>query len=243
MNVPAGGHHIQAFFQTQAEPHPQVLDAGWSGDVTGWTDDQVTGLLRAVVQDYLADFGQGHQWADVAFQAAFMLSALYSDDVRSERRQAWTFYLSPWEGEGFEVRLSLSRQQHIPPVPTLSGAGASEVQLVPESVFANSVARLPGLADPLQASAADVARWFREVVQQLGLTDARAVQVAGALLALWRAAQVTGLVTGGSLYKKLRRPDLPEEAAHAVRLKFKRTGEAAEAALEQAVDGGAFLLH
>jgi hypothetical protein len=242
MNASVGGHAIAAFFQSVSPDHPEVHEPAWEGHILDWPAAHQAGFLRAIVKDYLADFSADQQWSEVAFQAAFMLAALYSDEVRTGARPAWTLTVGPLADEGFLVRLSQSRQGNVPPVPTVSGAGAMEIQLRRESVFTTSFARLAGALDLDTVADADLAQVLRSLSDQVSLTDARLVQLAGAMLALWKACQMTGPVTGGALFKAVRRPEVLETEAHTIRLRFERTGEAAETALEQAVDGGAILL-
>lgn len=237
-----GGQAILAFLVSVKSRYPQASDPQWDGDISDWSDEDVAGMLRSIAQDYLTDFGLGEHWHLVAQQAAFMLASLYYDLHEDPATPSWEVTVAPENLEGFSVSLVYSNQRKMPPVPSLSGAGASQVGLIPQSLMGASAARLLPPFDVFALPDVILARVAHQLIKSTGLKDRRPVMLAAAVLTLWRACQVTGVVTGGALFKQLRSPHLPDRSTQSVRVGFRRQSPAADQACSQSPDGGAFLL-
>ena len=238
----AGGQATQAFLSSVQSVHPEVMEADWSGDIRAWSDDEVAGFIQAIVQDYLNDFGGGSHWSLAGQQAAFVLASLYYDGHPDLRTPEWELGIAPKGLEGFSVRLRYSLLSQMPPVPTPSGAGASQVALTNESMIVASQARLAAPFDVLALPASILASATRQLMDASGLPNRWGVMLSGAVFTLWRSCQYNGVIKGGAMFKQLTNPQLPQREARQVRLAFERLGPEAEAALAQAADGGAYLL-
>lgn len=240
-SLDSGGQAVTAFLFSIQDRLPDAADVQWNGDVSAWTDEDVASLVRAIAKDYLADFGEGYKWGPAGHQAAFMLCSLYYD-LHEGQMPPWHLSLAPEGIEGFDVSLRISRQMTLPPVPTLEGAGAMQVNSPDHSVMVASVARQAADFDALGLPAILLAQSTRQFIALTGLTDRRGVILSAALFTLWKACQFSGVVKGGAIFRNIQNPNQPEQPAQSVRLNFERTGPAAAAALLASVDGGAYLL-
>lgn len=238
----SGGQAVQAFLQSVAPTHPEVTSAEWDGDVRPWSDADVALFLRSIAHDYLVDFGAGTHWSLAGQQAAFVLASIYYNGHLDVRTPEWELGLAPDGLEGFAVRLRYSLMDHMPPLPALSGAGASQVAPTEESLMVASSARLPASFDALKLPDSLLARAVRQMMEMSGLTNRWGVMLAAAVFTLWRSCQYNGVVKGGAVFKQMSQPQAPEREPRSVRLVFERLGPEAETALAATPDGGAFLL-
>lgn len=223
-----------------AEYVPGATSATWDGTTEGWSQAQRGALVEAIAGEWERLFGD--PWSR-AQQAAFVLAALFHD-VHQENPAVTHIQMKSSSGdEVCQLNLRRSRTEQLPPIPSLNGAGAQVAGTPTHSNMTASVARM---ASPrsLVLDVESASRLLIEVQAQWPhLKPVLQFKAAAAWWALWRVLQVTGVLRGGALFRRLRHPEAASDAEGAVRVTFERDLPGSDEVLASALDGGAFLLN
>lgn len=212
----------------------------WDGQHPDWTDAQCDELVSAIVNDLGEEFPD--PWS-MAQQAAFLLAAHFHETHPVSQKKASLNLTVTSVTEPFRLVLRRSGEGSLPPIPSQSGAGANQVSVLLGSTMVASAARLG--ATLLASQDKSLPPKVRACVEQEWpeLSGRARFQVEAALLALWQGLQATGVLTGGAVFRYLRHPDAPVSSEGGVRLTFERSPVGAVEVLQNAPDGGAFLLN
>lgn len=239
--------NVNRFVQELSQRQP-----GWNGSWVTLSATDRGGLIRALMADYLRDMGQGTDWAAAGNRAQFVMASLYHDFAPLPEpgiKEVDWWLKCAFQPEGFEFTLRRPTPQTLPSLPPLAlpelpDAIRPPLELTPEgrSVLAYSAARSPARA-PLELLADEDLSGIVETLGQVMRLEGREVLMfAAAMMVVWKACQVSGVVSGGALYRDVHNPSLPTVRRGDVRLAFARIGPEMTQAMEESPDGGAYLL-
>lgn len=239
--LPVGrDRHIQAFL---GQLQPRLPD--WDGSWRSLPVNDCHGLIQALVKDYWVDEGDSRDWGKAGERAQFIMTSLFHDrfPLPMAGQQTPTMSVSiAAEPEGFEVHLRRPAENLLPPIPNLSGGGATHMGGMYESIVGWSDAQLPPLVDLDQLPAEVVAQLVARVGEQMQLEDRVPFMFSAAFLVTWRGYLATQRVKGGAVYRDIHDPQAEEPRRGDVRINVMRTGPSAQEALSRAADGGVVVL-
>lgn len=219
---------------------PILNGEGWDGQTSDWSPEQCGRVVQAIAEDWAALFVQ--PWS-LAQQAAFVLAGAFHDTHMASSDVKEIALNGVCGDERFQIRLRRSTEGTLPPVPTLTGAGAQQAMVPNHSNMTASVSRLVSSPDTLLDASVALAWWTEVCTRWPSLPAKDAFKVAGAGLALWRACQSTGVLRAGAMFRRMRHPDASIDQELSVRVTIERDLPGSEEMLAASADGGAFLLN
>lgn len=234
----------------EANIHAFLAQQGqWDGAWATLSSSQRADCVRALLRDYLADFGNNEDWESVMLQALRVLASLFdqsyplmkddqptplmevelnpsSRDTTGSTGEDRSDGEDQSDGEGFRLHL---RRVQLPPNPVPSQGAWSQARVD----FQFDASALPDQAINL---------CIERIAERTGQADRGPLMMTAAMLACWRAAQALAIVRGGHVYHGMSYDSLPDRPKTSVVVMFERTGHRCYRALNRADDGGSVML-
>ncbi len=206
-----------------------------------WTQTEVTGAIRALAQDYLAQHGAGHDWVSASFQAEVVLAATYhvvayEAGIQPAPRMYLNFFDERMK-EGFEFVMEPPLELKVDPLPGTPPPPKNDQS---QRVRARLMVAPP--RDCLKAT--DECLWtgvnqLREFFQ----TQSRLPLIMmAACLVVWKGFQVSHQIRGASILRGIRNTDKPLIPEGEMRLVMSRLGDHIEKGISEDPESATILL-
>lgn len=215
---------------------------------SAWMPPETAEMVRAMVKDFLDEFGDGHDWQAAGDQANLVMAGMCSDilDARNrffrdnpgsgDPKSKFEFRLRlEWPGkpETFDVLVESAMDAGITPMP-LPG---TDRKFVPErqSVSRYSTAMVPSKFDATGINNEGILQALDQVVAQFTNKDYYTLMLVVCSIVRWKATQVSRYVQGGSVHRNMKNTAMPDRQPYDMRVLFARGGAHVDQAF---TDGG-----
>lgn len=219
--------HINAFLEKLRQRLPNWEGSSWAD----WVPPERADAVRAIVQDYVDNYGSGHDWQEAARHAEFVLAAAYNDIAAvifagqpASRGQEMHVRISPaGQDEAFEILVARPLEHVIPPVPAMGGIGyAPQEDLV--SLSSQASGRAPARFDATKLPDEPILQALDQLEKFLNSKDRICLMIVAAMIVCWRGCQVSQVVQGGVVYRQISNPGNPQQPPGDSRVLYARIG-------------------